>query len=99
MGTGMWAWLLQRVTGLALIALVLAHFWSKVLFPARGPLHLAVDSLLIVGVAFHALNGLRVALMDLGLGIRAQRAVFWAVLLLGTLTSAFGLKAYFAWYS
>lgn len=97
-GVGMWAWLLQRVTGLALVALVFAHFWSKVLFPARGPVTLTIDGLMIVLVGYHAFNGIRVALLDLGLGIKAQRTIFWAVVTLAAVTTAFGLRSYVAWY-
>lgn len=97
-GPGMWAWILQRVTGLLMVALVFAHFWSKVLFPARGPVPMAVDLTLILLVCYHAFNGIRIALIDLGVGIRAQRAIFWGAVALALVTAAFGLKAYLSWY-
>lgn len=97
-GLGMWAWLLQRITGLALVVLVFAHFWSKVLFPARGPVTLTVDSLMILLVAYHAFNGIRIALLDLGFGLKTQRIVFWTVVVLAAVTAAFGLRSYIAWY-
>lgn len=93
-GLGMWAWLLQRVTGILLLASVVLHFLSKAVVPVPRTVVLLNDSLLIVLVLYHAFNGLRVVLIDLGPGIRVQRAVFWGCLGLGALTAAWMLAAY-----
>ncbi len=90
----MWAWLLQRVTGLLLMVLVFVHFWSKVLFPNWGAVPMVTDVLLILFVSYHAFSGLRTVLIDLGVGIRAQRAVFWGTLGLGLLTAAAAAWSY-----
>lgn len=93
-GLGLWAWLLQRVTGVLLLASVALHFLSKAVVPVPGPVVLLNDSLLIVLVVYHAFSGLRVVLIDLGPGIRVRRAVFWGSLALGALTAAWMLAAY-----
>ncbi len=93
-GLGLWAWLLQRVTGVLLMASVALHFLSKVVVPLPRPAVLLNDSLLIVLVVYHAFNGLRVVLIDLGPGVRVRRAVFWGCLGLGALTAAWMLAVY-----
>lgn len=105
MKTGMWAWVGHRLTGLALVAYVFLHlsFISTASMAEGGadfdalmeitskPLFVAMDFLLVIVVIYHAMNGLRVVLFDLGIGIRRQKLVFWitmaisAVLIIGGL--------------
>ncbi len=94
MGLGMWAWLLQRLSGVLLVVSVGLHFVSKTVTPLPRPVVLANDSLLIILVVYHAVNGVRVVLIDLGPGIAAQRAIFWGGLVLGALVAAWMLAAY-----
>ncbi len=91
---GMWAWLLQRVTGVLLLASVGLHFLSKTLLPLPRPLVLGNDSLLTVLVVYHAFNGLRVVLIDLGPGVRAQRTVLWGCVAAGAAVAAWMLRVY-----
>ncbi len=93
-GTGMWAWLLQRVTGVLLVAVVFAHFWAKVLLPTWGTIPQVTDLLLILLVCYHSFSGLRTVLIDLGFGLRARRALFWGTVALGLLTALAALRAY-----
>ena len=102
---GYWAFVLHRLTGLALVAYLLLHLWvlrllargpaawDEFIALARSPLFLALDGLLLFGVLFHGLNGVRVALVGLGAAARRQRGLFWAVLLLTLLLLAAGVAA------
>ena len=37
--------------------------------------------MLVAAVLYHALNGVRILLMDLGIGIKRHKAVFWICML------------------
>jgi succinate dehydrogenase / fumarate reductase cytochrome b subunit len=92
LNTGTLAWLLHRVTGVALAIYLLPHFLS--IHAARSgsqaldaelrgfatPLFAVAEWLLIGAVAFHALNGLRIIAVDLFDLAPRQKALFWAVL-------------------
>lgn len=56
---GMWAWLAQRASAIASLGLVLYHFYD--------PINARVQNLLMAFVLVHAVLGLRVILIDLGL--------------------------------
>lgn len=89
-GIGMWAWMLFRLSGLILAAYLFVHIWVISQGRVGGPDSLDslfeffdhpflvfLDFMLVAAVLFHALNGVRVILMDLGVGIRRHKAVFW----------------------
>lgn len=91
--TGTLAWLLHRVTGVALAVYLIPHFIS--INAARGgpaaldaelagfatPLFAVAEWLLIGAVAFHAFNGLRIIAVDFFDLSRRQKLLFWLVLL------------------
>jgi len=56
----MWAWIGQRVSAVFALGLVIFHYIN--------PLNERVQTLLILFVVFHALLGVRVILLDLGIG-------------------------------
>ncbi len=73
---GMWAWLCQRISALAVIVLLGLH-----LILTYRPL---LQFLLLVAVVFHAVLGLRVILLDFGVvNIRYQKALLGGLGLLG----------------
>ena len=92
---GHWAFSLNRVTGLGLVFYLYLHLavlsmllrgegaWNGFLELATTPLFLGLDVLLIVGLLFHGLNGLRVALVGTGLVPNRQRALFWSLMSVG----------------
>jgi succinate dehydrogenase / fumarate reductase cytochrome b subunit len=85
---GMWAWMLQRGSALALIVLVALHL-------ART-YNRTVQFLLLFVIAFHAALGLRVILLDFNLvAIRHHRWLLWGLL---GLASAIALIVWFAIY-
>ncbi len=98
-GVGGWAFLLHRLTGIVLVFYLLLHF-SVLSYLARGPeayqaalqfldnpLFVALEVALIAAVVYHGLNGLRLLLMALNLGVKQQKAMFWVVFVLSALTT------------
>jgi succinate dehydrogenase / fumarate reductase cytochrome b subunit len=88
-GLGMWAWLLFRLAGIVLVLYLFAHI--GVISTARlsghstlnsafamfdHPLFVLLDLLLVWAVLFHGLNGVRILLMDFGVGIERHKIVF-----------------------
>ncbi|HET9082338.1 MAG TPA: hypothetical protein VFO01_17715 [Trebonia sp.] len=86
------AFLTNRVTGLLLIGYLYLHLgvlflltegsgsWADVLGLFKNHFVLALESLLILFICLHGLNGLRLALVEAGIGVRQQKAWFTAVL-------------------
>ncbi len=102
---GMYAWLLHRVSGLALIFYLMAHIpvlstvlrgpntFNAVMEYLHSPLYLTLDLLLLVAVVFHGINGIRVVLFDLGIGIRKQKGLFFTAMGLTALIFLAGVIA------
>jgi succinate dehydrogenase / fumarate reductase cytochrome b subunit len=94
---GHWAFSLNRVTGLGLVFYLYLHLavlstllrgesaWHGFLRVATTPAFLGLDVLLIFGLLFHGLNGLRVALVGTGLAANRQRALFWSLMAFGAI--------------
>ena len=88
-GVGMLAWLLHRVSGLALSFYLLLHIWDlraaqrgaqafdEAMATFQSPFWKVMDLLLLAAVLFHGLNGIRLLLFDAGQGLRYQRQLFW----------------------
>ena len=73
---GMWAWLWQRISALAIIVFLALHL-TLTYMPA-------LQFLLLLAVTFHAALGLRVILLDFNLvGIKYHRALVWGLVGLG----------------
>jgi succinate dehydrogenase/fumarate reductase cytochrome b subunit len=51
---------------------------------------LLLDVLLLFGLLFHGLNGVRVALVGTGAVPDKQKALFWAFTVIGTILLAWG---------
>jgi len=109
---GMWPWLGQRVTAVLVIVtimvhLVLTHYiaigelsFANIGDRLAGGAVLVNDIVLLVAVVYHALNGLRMVVLDWGLASRGRRRVFDAVLwLVGIASIVYGIWALWAWVS
>ncbi|MCV2396513.1 hypothetical protein OEB99_19560 [Actinotalea sp. M2MS4P-6] len=103
---GGWGWILQVVTGAALLVLVVVHLvaqhfvvdapgglrdYESVLDYLGNPVLLTVEILFLVAVVWHAMLGLRSILLDLGLGATGRRRVTIGVSVLGSATLAYGV--------
>lgn len=103
-GLGMWAWLLFRISGLVLVAYLFVHIWvisrgragvdqlDDLFDFFHNPVLVFFELVLVGAVLYHALNGVRIILMDLGMGIREHKTVFWACMVVAAAT-----LAVFAW--
>ncbi len=80
-GVSMWAWILHRLTALLTVIVLGLHILRNQFgFITPGGRLVAVDLLLVL-VAYHGLNGLRVVAIETW-GMAAEQAdrLFWAVL-------------------
>ena len=102
---GVWAWLMQRITGAVLLVFLGAHIWmlhyvtggehirlADVMRRLTSPFFLTVDSSLLATAIYHGLNGVRMVFLDLGFG-RAVNKVFTGFLwILGLGTLVYGIN-------
>ncbi|WP_263730036.1 hypothetical protein [Cellulomonas sp. SG140] len=102
---GGWGWILQVVTGAALLVLVVVHLVAQhfvvsapgglrdrasVLVYLGNPVIVVIESLFMLTVTWHALLGVRSILFDLVLGPRARRRVTVGLTALGVVTLGYG---------
>ncbi|MCJ7490994.1 MAG: succinate dehydrogenase, cytochrome b556 subunit [Dehalococcoidia bacterium] len=90
MRAGTAAWALQRLSGLFLTAYLITHLivigtvvrgegsFDSMLSKFESTPFLVLDAGLVGIVAFHGLNGARLILLDFAVGLRYQKALFWA---------------------
>jgi succinate dehydrogenase hydrophobic anchor subunit len=85
---GMWAWLIQRVAAVGLLAVIALHL--------KNPFLRTVQAALLGLVLLHGVLGLRSMLLDFGLPARWHRFLLLLALLVGG--SAFTLFWLWRWY-
>ncbi len=88
--TGMWAWLLFRISGLVLVFYLGAHIivistgqfdkLNSMMKMFDNPVLVLADLALVVAVLYHALNGVRIILMDFGIGVKRHKIMFWTAM-------------------
>ena len=90
MRTGTAAWMLQRLSGIFLTIYLITHIivigssvrgedsFNDLLSTFDKAPFLVLDAGLLGIVAFHAMNGLRLILFYFAIGLRYQKALFWA---------------------
>jgi succinate dehydrogenase / fumarate reductase cytochrome b subunit len=90
---GMWAYALNRITGIGLVVYLYLHLavlslllrgprsWDSFVSLVRAPYFLALDVILLAGILIHGLNGLRVTLTGFDVGVKAQKALFGVLML------------------
>ena len=92
-GEGMWTWVLHRITGVAVFFFLLVHVldtalvrvspdaYDIVIATYKTPIVNLMEVGLVGAVLYHALNGLRVILIDFwDKGVKYQRQMLWGVL-------------------
>lgn len=92
--TGTFSYAVHRVSGLLLVVYLFLHLslitqarfngqgFDELMETFKSPPFLIADLVIFLGVVLHGLNGLRITLFDLGIGIRRQKELFWVVLIL-----------------
>jgi len=92
--TGTIAWILHRLSGLALILYLVLHIWvihnldnpagfDKVMAFLNERLFKVLELGLWGVIIYHAVNGLRIILVDFFGGSREQKKLFWGVVVVG----------------
>jgi succinate dehydrogenase / fumarate reductase cytochrome b subunit len=87
--SGMTAHVIQRATGLLLLGYLFLHVhtirqlrdgpaaFNSALAEFHSPFFKLLEIALLGTVVLHALNGVRITLLDLGIGHERQRRMFW----------------------
>jgi len=101
---GMWAWVLQRITGVSIFFFLFVHVldtavirineddYNAIIHTYKSPIIGLMEIGLVFCVLFHAFNGVRVILIDFwSKGPRYQRQMLWAVVAIFVVV--FGLAA------
>lgn len=89
---GMWSWVAHRVTGFLIFFFLLVHVldtslvrvdpeaYNQVIGTYKNPIMGLGEAGLVAAVVFHALNGVRIVLVDTwSKGTRYQKQLFWGV--------------------
>ena len=89
---GMWSWVLHRITGVAIFFFLLVHVLDTALVRLSPEAYNAVINTyktaligvaelgLVAAILYHALNGLRIILIDFWRkGVKYQNVMWWVV--------------------
>lgn len=98
---GMWSWVLHRITGVAIFFFLLVHVLDTSLVRLSPEAYNAVVSTykvplvglgelgLVAAILYHALNGVRVILIDFWRkGVKHQNLMFWIVVVVALIAFA-----------
>ncbi|MBS1519046.1 MAG: succinate dehydrogenase, cytochrome b556 subunit [Bacteroidetes bacterium] len=92
--SGSWAWIFHRISGIALIGYLFLHIYSlspltkgEIAFNNKmatfsSPVFMVIEWLLFAFVLFHALNGIRIVIVDWADGARYHKQLYtlsWVV--------------------
>jgi succinate dehydrogenase / fumarate reductase cytochrome b subunit len=90
---GVWSWVAHRITGVLTFFFLFAHVldtalvrvspnaYDKVISLYKNPLVNVLELGLVGAILYHALNGLRVMLVDFwAKGVRFQRLMLWLII-------------------
>ncbi len=94
---GMWAYTLNRITGILLTVYIFFHFvnisflwlgpqaWNQLMALFRTPPFLVFDVGLLLVLLYHGLNGIRLAVLAMNVGTERgqQKLIFWALMAIG----------------
>ena len=94
--TGMFAWIIFRITGLALVVYLFMHIHviGNLYNPAKfdqtmsflgSPLFRILELGLLAAIIIHAMNGVRIFIVDFGKGALVQAKLFWILFLVGVI--------------
>lgn len=88
--TGMFAWMMHRLTGVGLVVYLIIHIWglqsltdpaafNALIAKYHQPIFKIGEVGLLVAVVYHAMNGLRIVLIDLLGWSPKQKKLFWTL--------------------
>jgi len=93
-GLGMWVFWLHRLTGLAIAFYLLLHIlvistvvggqgsFDNTMKFLKAPFFILLELGLVGTILIHGLNGLRILLFDVGIGIKRQKEIFIGLMVL-----------------
>ena len=97
-GEGMWSWVAHRITGVAVFFFLLVHVldtalvrvspdaYDRVIASYKTPIVNLLEVGLVGAVLYHALNGIRIILVDFwGPGPRHQKTMFRTIVIVWVL--------------
>ncbi len=96
------AFALNRLTAIGLTLYLFLHLvvlsqllrgpegWNSFVELARSPLFLTLDVILLFGVVYHMFNGIRVALVGMGVANRQQKGLFYGLVGIGLILFVVG---------
>jgi succinate dehydrogenase / fumarate reductase cytochrome b subunit len=99
---GGFAFILNRLSGIGLVVYLFMHLailsllvqgpnaWDTFVDIALSPPVLVFDVILLAGMLFHGLNGIRVGLVGMGLVVSRQRALFIAAFIIAAFVTFVG---------
>jgi succinate dehydrogenase / fumarate reductase cytochrome b subunit len=88
--TGMFAWMMHRLTGVGLVVYLIVHVWglkslsdpaafNALIAKYHAPIYKIGEFGLLVAVVYHAINGLRIVLIDFLGWSPKQKKLFWTL--------------------
>ena len=88
--SGMFGWMLHRLTGLALVGYLVIHVWglksmtdpdayNALITGYHAPVFKLGEFFLLCAVVYHAINGLRIVLIDFLGWSRHQKRLYWTL--------------------
>ncbi len=98
-GAGGWAFLLHRLTGILLVLYLFLHFYvlstlsrganayDNLTVLMESPFLLLLELGLVAVIVYHGLNGIRLMLLTLNVGVKQQKEMFWVVMAITILTT------------
>ena len=107
--SGTLAWLFHRISGAALAFYLILHIWvthhlskgpeefNPLMEMLATPLFKIGEIGILAAIVYHAFNGVRVILVDLGIGIHHQEKMFWAVFVVSFMIISLGGVLLFPW--
>jgi succinate dehydrogenase / fumarate reductase, cytochrome b subunit len=100
--TGGISWILHRVTGVGITVYLLIHIltvsnllkgetaFNKAMETVQQPIFILGEIALLGAIVFHALNGIRILIIDFGKGSLYQKKLFWIFMVLAAIIFVIG---------
>jgi len=104
---GMLSWILHRLSGIGLVLFIVIHIWgmysiakgpkefNAVIATYNSPLFKVLEIFLFAAIMFHAVNGLRIIVLDFASGSKYPKPLLWATYIVTGVVFLTG--AYFLW--